>query len=65
MISPTAPVQQDKTKETMIEIRKELTDIADKRPATNEELKEGSKQLDTSAPGRWKLLVLLLALLVI
>jgi zinc protease len=47
-------VQQDKTKETMIEIKKELTDITDKRRATEDELKKIQNSLTLQLPGRWE-----------
>jgi zinc protease len=49
-----APVQEDKTKETMVEIKKELADITDKRPATDDELKKIQNSITLQLPGRWE-----------
>jgi zinc protease len=49
-----APVQADKTKESMVEIKKEITDIADKHPATENELKKIQNSLTLQLPGRWE-----------
>ncbi len=47
-------VQTDKTKETMIEISKELTGILNERPATEEELSKAQKNQILSLPGSWE-----------
>ena len=49
-----APVQSDKTKETMIELKKELSDIMEKRPATQDELSKVQNSLTLQLPGRWE-----------
>ena len=49
-----APVQEDKTKETMVEIKKELADITDKRPVTEDELIKTQNNLTLQLPGRWE-----------
>ncbi len=46
-----APVQSDKTKETMLEISKELRDVKKDRPATPEELGMAQNNLTLSLPG--------------
>ena len=46
-----APVQTDKTKESMVEIQKELRDIARSRPATAEELGFAQDNETLSLPG--------------
>lgn len=51
-----APVQTDKTKETMIEINKELTDITSTRPVSNEEFLKSKKNTLLSLPGQWETL---------
>ncbi|MCI0537203.1 MAG: insulinase family protein [Verrucomicrobiales bacterium] len=49
-----APVQTDKTKESMAEVLKELTGIRSTRPATAEELAKAKKILTLSLAGRWE-----------
>jgi len=49
-----APVQTDKTKESLIEVKKELTEILDARPGTQEELDQVKAQLTLSLPGSWE-----------
>jgi len=49
-----APVQGDKTKETVQEIYKELKDITTKRPATQEELDKVQKNEILGLPGSWE-----------
>ncbi len=49
-----APVQIDKTKETMIEIRKEWTEIMTSRPVTDDELDKVKNNLILQLPGRWE-----------
>ncbi|WP_421739681.1 M16 family metallopeptidase [Caulobacter sp.] len=50
----TAPVQTDKTKESLIEMRKELTDLVGARPVTADELAKAQSGLTDSLPGRWE-----------
>jgi zinc protease len=47
----SAPVQSDKTKETMIEIKKEFSEIAGSRPATSEELDMARERQTLRIPG--------------
>jgi zinc protease len=49
-----APVQTDKTKESLDEIRKELAGIVGDRPVTDEELAKAQAGLTLSLPGRWE-----------
>lgn len=49
-----APVQTDKTKETMIEIKKEFDDIINARPVTTDELEKVKNNLILQLPGRWE-----------
>jgi zinc protease len=51
-----APVQTDKTKESLAEIRKELTGIRSggERPPTREELDKVKDQKTLTLPGRWE-----------
>ena len=51
-----APVQTDKTKQSMIEVDKELRGILGKRPITAEELTTAQKDQTLSLPGRWETL---------
>jgi zinc protease len=46
-----APVQTDKTKESMVEVNKELHDIVGQRPPTAEELQRVQKSMTLSLPG--------------
>jgi zinc protease len=46
-----APVQSDKTKESMVELRKELSAIVRDRPAGGDELKAAQDNLTLSLPG--------------
>jgi zinc protease len=46
-----APVQSDKTKESMVELRKELGAIVRDRPASGDELKAAQDNLTLSLPG--------------
>ena len=50
----TAPVQTDKTKESMIEIQKELNDIIGSRPPSTEEVEKTRKNMSLELPGRWE-----------
>jgi zinc protease len=49
-----AGVQTDKTKESMVEIRKELTDIASTRPVTQDELDKVKNNSILELPGSWE-----------
>jgi zinc protease len=49
-----APVQTDKTKESMVEMDKELRGILGKRPITSEELEKAQKNLTLTLPGKWE-----------
>jgi zinc protease len=49
-----APVQTDKTKESMIELNKELHGILGDRPITAEELTKAQKSETLALPGSWE-----------
>jgi len=49
-----AGVQTDKTKESMIEFRKELTEVVGPRPITAEELDKAQTETIQSLPGYWE-----------
>ncbi len=49
-----APVQTDKTKESMAEIQKELEDIIGDRPPADDELARAKSNTTLSLPGRWE-----------
>jgi len=49
-----APVQTDKTKESMVEMDKELRGILGPRPITETELTTAQKNQTLSLPGRWE-----------
>jgi zinc protease len=49
-----APVQGDKTKETIEELVKELTGIVGGRPVTDDELAKAQGNLTLTLPGRWE-----------
>lgn len=49
-----APVQGDKTKETVMEIKKELSDILGARPATQEEVDKVLQSEILGLPGSWE-----------
>lgn len=49
-----APVQTDKTKESMIEIDKELRAIMDGAPVTEDELNTAKKDETLKLPGQWE-----------
>jgi zinc protease len=49
-----APVQTDKTKESMVEIQKELTQYVGDKPATEEEFGKVQKNAVMQLPGRWE-----------
>jgi len=50
----SAPVQTDKTKESLIEVQRELADVIGSRPGTEEELAKVKAQQTLSLPGRWE-----------
>jgi zinc protease len=49
-----APVQSDKTKETMVEIKGELEGILGKKPITNDEFVNAKNGRILGLPGRWE-----------
>jgi len=49
-----APVQTDKTKESMIEVDKELRGILGARPVTADELAKAQANLTLTLPGNWE-----------
>jgi zinc protease len=50
----SAPVQSDKTKESLQEIQKELSGIVGARPVTADELAAAKGSLTLALPGRWE-----------
>ena len=49
-----APVQTDKTKESMLEIQNELNDIITNRPASETEVLRAKDKKTLTLPGRWE-----------
>jgi zinc protease len=49
-----APVQSDKTKETMIELKKEFSQIQENKPPTADELAKVQKNMTLRLPGSWE-----------
>src|SRR5260370_30828599 len=49
-----APVQTDKTKESMIEVDRELRGILGPRPVTPDELAKAQANLTLTLPGYWE-----------
>jgi len=49
-----APVQSDKTKETMVEIKGELEGILGKKPITQDEYANAKNSIVLGLPGRWE-----------
>jgi zinc protease len=49
-----APVQSDKTKEALIELRNELRGILSDRPATPQEIARAKSELTLTLPGNWE-----------
>ena len=49
-----APVQTDKTREALAELRKELAGIVSDRPPTAEELARAQSSLTLTLPGSWE-----------
>jgi zinc protease len=54
-----APVQTDKTRESMVEVRKELNDIAGTRPISGEEFTSIMRNMISRLPGRFATLAAL------
>jgi zinc protease len=50
----SAPVQTDKTKESMIEVNKELREILSARPPSDEELSKAQNNRSLRLPGSWE-----------
>ena len=51
-----APVQTDKTKEAMVEVKKEIADVAGNRPVTGEEFESIMRNMTLRLPGRFETL---------
>ncbi len=51
-----APVQTDKTKESIVEIKKEIADVAGNRPVTGEEFESIMRNMTLRLPGRFETL---------
>ncbi len=51
-----APVQTDKTKESMIEVKKEIADVAGNRPVSGEEFESIMRNMTLRLPGRFETL---------
>ena len=51
-----APVQTDKTKESMIEVKKEISDVAGNRPVSGEEFQSIMRNMTLRLPGRFETL---------
>jgi len=49
-----APVQTDKTKESIVELQKELADVTSTRPVTKDELDMAQSNLTLALPGDWE-----------
>ena len=49
-----APVQTDKTKESFLEMRRELSEILKERPVAEADLALAKNNLTLSLPGRWE-----------
>ncbi len=49
-----APVQTDKTKESIVEMKKELTQYVGDKPATKEEFDKAQKNAVMQLPGLWE-----------
>jgi zinc protease len=52
-----APVQTDKTKESLIELRKELRGILTDRPPSAAEVARAKSELTLTLPGNWETMV--------
>ncbi len=51
-----APVQTDKTKESIVEVKKEIADVAGNRPVTGEEFESIMRNMTLRLPGRFETL---------
>ncbi len=51
-----APVQTDKTKESIVEVKKEIADVAGNRPVTGEEFQSIMRNMTLRLPGRFETL---------
>jgi zinc protease len=51
-----APVQTDKTKESMVEVKKEIADVAGARPVSGEEFQSIMRNMTLRLPGRFETL---------
>jgi zinc protease len=51
-----APVQTDRTAESVLELRREFTELASVRPVTPEELAQVKDDTTLALPGRWETL---------
>ena len=51
-----APVQTDKTKESIVEVRKEISDVAGNRPVSGEEFASIMRNMTSRLPGRFETL---------
>src|SRR5258708_19304090 len=49
-----APVQTDKTKESMVEVDRELRGILGPKPITSDELAKAQANLTLTLPGNWE-----------
>ncbi len=50
----SAPVQTDKTRESLLEVKKELNEVVSSRPATQAELDQAKAQQTLTLSGRWE-----------
>jgi zinc protease len=50
----SAPVQTDRTKESLLEVKRELEDVIGSRPGTQAELDQVKAQQTLSLSGRWE-----------
>ncbi|MCZ6618010.1 MAG: pitrilysin family protein [Gammaproteobacteria bacterium] len=50
----TTQVQTDKTSESLVEIRREISDIRDSKPPSAEELAQAKNRRTLTLPGRWE-----------
>jgi len=54
MFVALAPVQTDKTRESLVEVNRELHDVLGPRPVTAEELASAKGDMTLSLPGQWE-----------
>ena len=54
LFSAFAPVQTDKTRESFLEMRRELSEILKERPVTEQDLILAQNNLTLSLPGQWE-----------